>query len=173
SEEEYSFLNEGKLSITSNNSNPEPIAPFTADFTSFPKELNYFKFFGPAENQAYWYFLGLIKRNCGSCWAFAAAGVVEGVYSWKTGHRKGVSLAKQELVDCAHEKYGYAGCDGCNGCRGDEALEYIRQNGIALTESYPYYAELGTKCLRSSVKRFIRPGAFEVCQLPADSNAEK
>lgn len=48
---------------------------------------------------------------CGSCWAFATVGAVEGINALVTNATKAVSLSEQELVDCDR-----AGQDeGCNG----------------------------------------------------------
>ncbi len=84
-----------------------------------------------------------------------------------------MSLSKQELVDCARKENGYSGCKGCGGGVGSQALEYIRKNGIVLTEHYPYNAEQATKCLRPNRKPFISPGTFDVGQLPANANAKQ
>ena len=44
---------------------------------------------GPVKDQA----------SCGSCWAFATAGAVEGAYY--VARRETLSLSEQNLVDCA------------------------------------------------------------------------
>ena len=81
-----------------------------------------------------------------------------------------MSLSKQELIDCARKEDGYR-CNGCSGGVGFDALEYIRKNGIVLTQHYPYNAEQATKCLRPNRKPFISPGTFDVGQLPTNANA--
>lgn len=74
------------------------------------------------------------QKQCGSCWAFATTGALEGQHFIKTG--KLVELSEQQLVDCAKK-------DGCSGGWGYEAFEYIRNNGgINSEQSYPYNAQV-------------------------------
>jgi len=40
-----------------------------------------------------------LKRNCSSCWAFAAAGAMEHRHYASTGHR--YNLSPKMLVDCS------------------------------------------------------------------------
>nr|XP_018907966.1 PREDICTED: uncharacterized protein LOC109037653 [Bemisia tabaci] len=73
--------------------------------------------------------------RCGACWAFAAVGAVEILW---TEEVDGVTyLSKQDLIDCVPEN------DGCEGGWMHHALEHISVFGIALAEHYPYKAVTG------------------------------
>jgi cathepsin L len=85
-----------------------------------------------------WRKLGAVARvkdqgRCGSCYAFAATGALEGQQFRKTGHL--VELSEQQIVDCSR-RFGNL---GCHGGAMENVYRYIEANGgIDSEDAYPY-----------------------------------
>eukprot|EP00099_Drosophila_melanogaster_P019845 NP_611221.1 uncharacterized protein Dmel_CG4847, isoform A [Drosophila melanogaster] len=82
------------------------------------------------------------QGTCGSCWAFATTGAIEGHTFRKTGSLP--NLSEQNLVDCGPvEDFGLNGCDGgfqeAAFCFIDEVQKGVSQEG-----AYPYIDNKGT-----------------------------
>ncbi|MFA4836962.1 MAG: C1 family peptidase, partial [Dehalococcoidia bacterium] len=75
------------------------------------------------------------QGNCGSCWAFAALGSVESLINIERSNTTiDIDLSEQHLVsDCSS-------AGDCGGGYPDEALDYIRSNGVPEETCSPYRA---------------------------------
>ncbi|XP_012673534.3 cathepsin K-like [Clupea harengus] len=95
---------------------------FVPDSKAAPSSIDYraIGYVTPVKNQG----------SCGSCWAFSAAGALEGQLSKK--EKDLVDLSPQNLVDCVGQDMG------CNGGYMTYAFDYVRRNGIAAEKAYPY-----------------------------------
>jgi cathepsin L len=83
--------------------------------------IDWTKLFGPVRNQG----------TCGSCWAFAVAGIVEAAWA-KKNNKVSAYLSPQQLIDCDFSNYG------CYGGDTNLALKYVQNNGLVSDSSYPY-----------------------------------
>lgn len=79
------------------------------------------------------------QLKCASCWAFSAAGALEGQFFLKNGKLE--SLSEQQLVDCSRR---FAN-NGCNTGFMTNAFLYTRKDGILTENQYPYEAK-DNKC---------------------------
>lgn len=77
------------------------------------------------------------QGQCGSCWAFSAAGAAEGLLCIQgEGENAYGHVSPQELVDCC--------CSGCNGGWPHTALDYYKSHGYCKDGAYPYTARKGS-----------------------------
>lgn len=98
----------------------------------------------PSNGDIDWSAAGFVTRvknqgACGSCWAFSATGALESAIIVSDKGQK-PDLSEQDLVDCSRN-YGNM---GCNGGWMDSAFNYIKDNGIATENDYPYTARDGS-----------------------------
>ena len=84
------------------------------------------------------------QGSCGSCWAHAATGTLEGALFRKTG--KLMSLSEQNLVDCDQKN------KGCEGGLEVKAFDYVMEHGINLEDDYPYEGQQKSCRFNSSKK---------------------
>ncbi|XP_049585369.1 cathepsin S, ortholog2, tandem duplicate 1 [Syngnathus scovelli] len=97
-----------------------------------------------------------MQGSCGSCWAFSAAGALEGQLARTTGRL--VDLSPQNIMDCSG-KYGNRGCYG-----GfiSAAFQYVIDNGgIDSEKSYPYTGKFG-QCRYSAAQRAANCSGYNV-----------
>ncbi|MCP4649770.1 MAG: hypothetical protein GY853_06775 [PVC group bacterium] len=74
------------------------------------------------------------QGGCGSCWAFATAGTMEGYYSGTYN-----MLSTQQLVSCDTTQWG------CNGGHPYYAGSYVQQIGLVKDSEYPYTSGNGVR----------------------------
>ena len=79
----------------------------------------------PVKNQA----------QCGSCWAFSAAGALEGANQITTGTL--TSFSEQQQVSCNSE------CYGCGGGWSYKAFDFWQTNSAYTEDAYPYTSGAG------------------------------
>jgi len=92
------------------------------------------------------------QGNCGSCWAFASASMIENrLYHAGYGF---VPVAQQEMVDCVDE------CWGCSGGWSFYATDYVAKNGIASNNDYAYKG-YDQQCAANKYDRVVKAGELK------------
>jgi len=82
----------------------------------------------------------MLKGNCGSCWAFATAAVIEN-HLIKNNYTEEIDLSEQELVDCCDQCHANMS-DRCDGGYLDSPFEYARDRFISYENFYKYKAKV-------------------------------
>ncbi|XP_072356635.1 digestive cysteine proteinase 2 [Scyliorhinus torazame] len=115
----------GRLKRTSlNNGQPYPVERYVSVVAPLSVDWRLYGAVTPVKDQAV----------CGSCWSFAATGVLEGALYLKTGDL--IPLSQQMLIDCT---WGF-GNHACDGGLEWQTFEWImKHGGIADAESYGSY----------------------------------
>jgi cathepsin L len=127
---------------------PDRSIPFTFEATEVPTSLewNDKKAVAAVKDQS----------QCGSCWAFATAAVVESWWFISQGLQGTIKdLSAQQLVDCSKDT-----CYGCQGGWPYKALEYVEQKGLCSWSDYKYTARDGT-CRDTTCTPVVAPGALK------------
>jgi C1A family cysteine protease len=77
------------------------------------------------------------QGSCGSCWAFALAGVLESLVKIVRNVHTDFDLSEQTMVGCS-------GAGDCDGGYLSLGAEFLRKTGIPREECYPYSATDGS-----------------------------
>jgi len=75
------------------------------------------------------------QGDCGSCWAIAAATVLE-AHAEISGHAR--TFSAQQIVECTPNPKHCGGDGGCQGATAELAMEWVLQNGVAQESAIPY-----------------------------------
>lgn len=81
------------------------------------------------------------QGQCGDCYTFAAAAIVEGQLALENGENEMVSLSEQQITDCVYDDDALLNQNGCKGGFINQALDYITAYGVATLEDYPQLEE--------------------------------
>jgi len=87
------------------------------------------------------------QGNCGSCWSFASAEVIESYYALLTGDLS--DLSEQQILDCTPNPDQCGGTGSCGGGTAQLAFARImKMGGLATEWTYPYisYSGASQKC---------------------------
>ena len=78
------------------------------------------------------------QGDCGSCYAFSAAGAIEGAWALSNvSNHTLVNFSVQQILDCSR---GYGGNAGCAGGKMDDVFRFVIAEGLSTEDAYPYTA---------------------------------
>jgi C1A family cysteine protease len=104
--------------------------------------VDYTSYFGDIKNQG----------GCGSCWAFATIGSIEGLYAKKFETK--LRLSEQHLVDCDDNNYG---CDGGNPAW---AFDFVQSSGAFRESEYAYTS--GSSTVAGQCKQTATSAVYKI-----------
>ena len=102
---------------------------------ALPDRADWTQFATPVKNQ----------KKCNSCYALGAIGRAEAKFRQNTG--KSIDLSEQEIVDCSKVN------KDCSGGTPSAVMDYIIQNQISFTSSYPYVGEKNSCRVQTNGRR--------------------
>jgi hypothetical protein len=106
------------------------------------------------------------QGQCGSCWAFSAAGALEACAMLNHCNNVPVDASAQQFVDCCTA----GGSNGCNSGYSDLCLNWATQRNIATWASYPYIAQKGV-CRTSGFVVAVGAGVCRFLKIAATETA--
>jgi len=83
------------------------------------------------------------QGQCGSCWTFAAASVLESHFALYGGNNELPVLSTQNILDCTANPNQCGGTGGCEGGTAQLAIEAMKTYGITSEWQYPYQSYFG------------------------------
>uniref|UniRef100_A0A8C7SG61 Cathepsin L1-like n=1 Tax=Oncorhynchus mykiss TaxID=8022 RepID=A0A8C7SG61_ONCMY len=135
-----------------------PLSKWNCSLSAAPETWDWrqYGYVTPVKNQG----------SCGSCYAFAAVGALEGQLFKQTGTL--LPLSEQNLVDCSGD-YHNNGCDGGLAMR---CFSYVSDHGIMSERNYPYTAEVGPCEYQNATKEaWCKDTLYEVGPIAVSVNA--
>jgi cathepsin L len=98
------------------------------------------------------------QGECGSCWTFATAEVIESYYALQTGQL--AVLSEQQILDCTPNPQECGGTGGCQGGTSEIAFEQIiKMGGLSSEWTYPYVSWSGNNFQCQTTTGAITPVA--------------
>lgn len=114
--------------------------------------------FGDVPDKIDWRNLSMAKHikdqgSCGSCWAVAAATVLEAHY--EITHKRHRTFSAQELVSCVQNPMKCGGSGACQGATVELAMDWATYRGLDTEENVQYLGKTGN-CLKEPFRQNLR-----------------